>query len=53
MAEAKKKQAKKEVKKEITKYSIEKPNGRTIFRDSLSDVEIKVYEAKGCKVRGV
>tara|TARA_Y100001938_G_scaffold138421_1_gene203869 strand:- start:684 stop:866 length:183 start_codon:yes stop_codon:yes gene_type:complete len=49
----KKKADKKEVKKEVTKYSIEKPNGRVIFRDTLSDAEVKVYEAKGCKVKEV
>lgn len=49
MAE-KKKAVKKEVKKVVTKYSIEKTNGRIIFRDSLSEAEIKVYESKGYKV---
>jgi len=37
--------------KEVSKnYKIEKPNGNVIYRETLSDLEIKSYEAKGCKV---
>jgi autonomous glycyl radical cofactor GrcA len=51
----KKKSVKKEVKKEVkvSGYKITKPNGNVIERDKLEDVEIKSYEAKGCKVEGV
>jgi autonomous glycyl radical cofactor GrcA len=51
----KKKSVKKEVKKEVkvSGYKITKPNGNVIKRDSLEDVEIKLYESKGCKVEGV
>ena len=45
-----KKEAKKEVKKLVTKCKVEKPNGNVIYRDELSDAEVKAYEAKGCKV---
>ena len=37
----------------VTKYKITKPNGNVINRDALADVEIKAYEAKGCKVEEV
>ena len=49
---AEKKEAKKATKK-TTKYSITKPNGNTVYRDMLTDVEVKMYESKGCKVEGV
>ena len=50
MAESKKKAVKKEVKKEVkvSGYEITKPNGNVIKRDSLADVENKVYESKAC-----
>ena len=51
--EAKSKAIKKDtskVKKVSKNYSIKKPNGNVIFRESLSDVEIKSYKDKGCKV---
>ena len=41
------------VVKTPTKYSITKPNGKIIFRDTLEDAEIKMYESKGFKVEGV
>tara|TARA_R100000353_G_scaffold109688_1_gene78777 strand:+ start:417 stop:587 length:171 start_codon:yes stop_codon:yes gene_type:complete len=53
MAEEAKKENKKVAKKVVkaaVKYKIEKPNGNVIYRDALSDVEVKSYEAKGCKV---
>ena len=37
----------------VAKYKITKPNGKVIHRDALADVEIKAYEAKGCKVEAV
>ena len=43
----------KEVKKVSKNYKIEKPNGNVIYRETLSDSEIKSYESKGCKVGGV
>ena len=40
--------------KEVSKnYKIEKPNGNVIYRETLSDSEIKVYKSKGCKVEAV
>jgi len=54
--EAKSKAIKRDTKKvkEISKnYKIEKPNGNVIYRETLSDSEIKSYESKGCKVGGV
>jgi hypothetical protein len=39
----------KKVKKVSKNYKIEKPNG-AIYRESLSDAEIKAYESKGWKV---
>tara|TARA_R110000824_G_scaffold96216_9_gene230679 strand:+ start:471 stop:638 length:168 start_codon:yes stop_codon:yes gene_type:complete len=51
--EAKSKEIKKVVKKEekkSNKYKILKANNGVIFRENLSDAEIKSYEAKGCKV---
>tara|TARA_R100000808_G_C2072999_1_gene99752 strand:- start:199 stop:366 length:168 start_codon:yes stop_codon:yes gene_type:complete len=55
MAEAKKKEIKKEVKKvaKVSGYEIKKPNGNVIKRDFLSSVEIKMYESKGCKVEAI
>ena len=53
MAEEAKKETKKAAKKEVkvaTKYKIQKPNGSVIYRDELSDAEVKMYESKGCKV---
>ena len=44
---AKKTETKKDT---IKKYEITKPNGRVIFRDNLGKY-VKVYEAKGCKVK--
>ena len=37
----------------VTKYKITKPNGNVIYRDTLADVEIKAYKAKGSKVEEV
>ena len=42
----------KKVAKVSTNYKITKPNNNVVFRESLTDVEIKAYEAKGCKVEG-
>ena len=54
MAEAKKKAPeKKSSASVVAKYKITKPNGNVIYRDALADVEIKAYEAKGCKVEEV
>ena len=56
MAEEAKKETKKVAKKEVkvaTKCKIEKPNGSVIYRDELSDAEVKMYESKGCKVGAV
>ena len=53
--ETKSKAIKKDVKKTTktsTNYKIIKPNNNIIFRDALTDVEIKAYKAKGCKVEG-
>ena len=50
------KEAKKEVKKEVkkaTKFKVTKANGRSIYRDVLSEPEVKSYESKGCKVEEV
>ena len=50
--ETKSKQIKKDAKpvKKVSKnYKIQKPNG-VIYRESLSDAEIKAYESKGWKV---
>jgi len=57
MAEAKKKEAKKEVKKvaKSTKLKITKSNGRVVFRESKfvdSKVEAR-YKSKGWKVEEV
>ena len=47
-----KKEIKKEVKKEV-KYKISKANGNVIYRDSLSETEIKMYKSKKCSVEEV
>jgi|TARA_R100000655_G_scaffold33059_1_gene65182 hypothetical protein len=47
-----KKEVKKVVKK-ITKYKISKTNGNVIYRDSLSEAEIKMYKSKKCSVEEV
>tara|TARA_R110002110_G_scaffold219905_1_gene433857 strand:+ start:2008 stop:2175 length:168 start_codon:yes stop_codon:yes gene_type:complete len=51
MAEGKK-SMKKEVKKEV-KYKVQKRNGNVIYRDSLSEAEIKMYKSKKCSVEEV
>ena len=43
----------KAVKEVSNNYKIEKPNGNVIYREALSDPEIKVYKSKGCKVEAV
>ena len=57
MAEAKKKEVKKkEVKKDqkkFSRYKIVKENGNVIYRDSLGNQEIEMYESKGFKVEEV
>jgi len=53
MEETKKKTPVKESSASVKKYKITKPNGNVINRDALADVEIKAYEAKGCKVEEV
>ena len=40
----------KKVSKASNNYKITKPNNNIIFRDTLSDLEIAAYKAKGCKV---
>ena len=40
----------KKAKKVSKNYKIAKSNGNEIYREALSDVEIKSYEAKGWKV---
>tara|TARA_Y100001973_G_C5179928_1_gene324230 strand:+ start:834 stop:1001 length:168 start_codon:yes stop_codon:yes gene_type:complete len=53
--ETKSKAIKKDAKKTAkasTNYKITKPNNSVIYRDDLSDAEVKSYEAKGCKVEG-
>ncbi len=53
--ETKSKAIKKDAKKTTkasTNYKITKPNNNIIFRDALTDAEIKAYKAKGCKVEG-
>ena len=40
----------KKVSKASKNYKITKPNNNIIFRDTLSDLEIAAYKAKGCKV---
>ena len=50
------KETKKEVKKEVkkaTKFKVTKSNGKSIYRDLLSEPEVKLYESKGCKVEEV
>ena len=47
-----KKEIKKEVKKEV-KYKISKKNGNVIYRDLLSEAEIKMYKSKKCSVEEV
>jgi hypothetical protein len=44
-----KKDAKK-AKKALKNFKIVKANGNEIYREALSSVEIKAYEAKGWKV---
>ena len=41
-----------EVKKEV-KYKVQKRNGNVIYRDSLSEAEIKMYKSKKCSVEEV
>ena len=43
----------KKVKEASKNYKIEKPNGNVIYRETLSDSEIKVYKSKGCEVDAV
>ena len=50
------KETKKEVKKEVkkaTKFKVTKSNGKSIYRDGLTEPEVKLYESKGCKVEEV
>ena len=50
------KETKKEVKKEVkkaTKFKVTKSNGKSIYRDVLSEPEVKLYKSKGCKVEEV
>ena len=40
----------KKVKKIAKNFEIVKANGNVVYREALSDVEVKAYEAKGWKV---
>ena len=55
MAEAKSKAKSKAKSAEFTKYKITKDNGRVVFKgkDSVGDVKLKRFKAKGWKVEEV
>ena len=52
MSGDKKEVVKKEVKKELKKLKITKPNGRVIYRDYMEGLD-KSYKSKGWKVEMV